>query len=80
MTEKFGKKTAWFILLLIAAAVVAMVFTPVYFIKPFSAQTETQVADFIFVKELVAGFDDCFCVGGNRFSGFYLEKFKALVR
>jgi hypothetical protein len=40
---KLGCKSAWFILLVMAAAVVAIVFTPVYFIKPFSAQTETQV-------------------------------------
>jgi hypothetical protein len=50
MTDKFGNKSAWFILLLIAAAVVAMVFTPVYFIKPFSAQTERQVEISYFLK------------------------------
>jgi amino acid transporter len=43
MREKFGNKTAWFVLLVIVAAVVAMVFTPVWFIKPFNAQTERQV-------------------------------------
>lgn len=40
---KFGNKTAWLILLLITALTVAIVFTPVWFIKPFSAQTERQV-------------------------------------
>ena len=43
MKNKFGNKTAWLILLLIAAAAVAMVFVPVWFIKPFSAQTQTQI-------------------------------------
>lgn len=43
MPKKFGNKTAWLILLLITAATVAIVFTPVWFIKPFSAQTERQV-------------------------------------
>ncbi len=50
MIGKFGNKTAWFILLLIVAAVVAVVFTPVWFIKPFSAQTETQVEISYFLK------------------------------
>ncbi len=43
MSIKLGYKTAWFILLLIVAAVVAMVFTPIWLIKPFSAQTARQV-------------------------------------
>jgi len=43
MPKKFGNKTAWFVLLLITAATVAIVFTPVWFIKPFSAQTARQV-------------------------------------
>jgi len=43
MNSKFGNKTAWLILLLLAAATVAMVFTPVWLIKPFSAQTARQV-------------------------------------
>ena len=47
---KFGNKTAWFILLLIAAAVVAMVFIPVYLIQPFAAQTENQVTLSYFLK------------------------------
>lgn len=34
---------AWLVLLIITALVVAMVFTPVWFIKPFSAQTERQI-------------------------------------
>lgn len=41
--SKFGNKTAWLILLLLTAATVGLVFTPVWFIKPFSAQTERQV-------------------------------------
>ena len=40
---KLGYKTAWLILILIAAAVAVMVFTPVWLIKPFSAQTERQI-------------------------------------
>lgn len=40
---KFGNKTAWLILLLITALTGAIVFTPVWFIKPFSAQTERQI-------------------------------------
>ncbi len=43
MKNKFGNKTAWLLLLLLAAAVAAMVFVPVWFIKPFSAQTERQI-------------------------------------
>jgi len=43
MARKFGNKTAWFILLIITTAVVAMVFIPVWFIKPFSAQTARQI-------------------------------------
>ena len=43
MLGKFGNKTAWLILLLLTALVVAMVFTPVWFIKPFSAQTARQI-------------------------------------
>jgi amino acid transporter len=37
--SKFGNKTAWLILLFITVATVAIVFTPVWLIKPFSAQT-----------------------------------------
>jgi hypothetical protein len=43
MLEKFGNKTAWLILLLLTAAAVAMVFTPVWLIKPFSAQTARAI-------------------------------------
>jgi hypothetical protein len=43
MLEKFGNKTAWLVLLLLTAATVAMVFTPVWLIQPFSAQTARQV-------------------------------------
>ena len=50
MRKKSGYKTAWFILVLIVAAVVAMVFAPVWFIKPFSAQTENQIAVSYFLK------------------------------
>jgi hypothetical protein len=41
--SKFGNKTAWLILLLITAATVAVVFTPVWLIKPFSAQTARAI-------------------------------------
>lgn len=41
--SKFGNKTAWLILLLITILTIAIVFTPVWFIKPFSAQTERQI-------------------------------------
>jgi hypothetical protein len=41
--SKFGNKTAWLILLLLTAATVAVVFTPVWLIKPFSAQTARQI-------------------------------------
>ena len=41
--SKFGNKTAWLILLILTAAAVAMVFTPVWLIKPFSAQTARAV-------------------------------------
>jgi len=47
---KFGNKTAWLILLLITALTVAMVFTPVWFIKPFSAQTKKQIEISYFLK------------------------------
>lgn len=47
---KFGNKTAWLILLLITALTVAIVFTPVWFIKPFSAQTERQIEISYFLK------------------------------
>ena len=50
MTFKFGMKTAWLILLAIVLLVVAMVFTPVWFIKPFSAQTEKQLEISYFLK------------------------------
>jgi len=43
MLEKFGNKTAWLVLLLLTAIVVAMVFTPVWLIKPFSAQTSRAI-------------------------------------
>ena len=41
--SKFGNKTAWLILLLMTAGTFAMVFTPVWLIKPFSAQTARQI-------------------------------------
>ena len=50
MTFKFGLKTAWLILLAIVLLVVAIVFTPVWFIKPFSAQTEKQLEISYFFK------------------------------
>ena len=50
MKSKFGLKTAWLILLAIVLLVVAMVFTPVWFIKPFSAQTEKQLEISYFFK------------------------------
>ena len=50
MTLKFGVKTAWLILLAIVLLVVAIVFTPVWFIKPFSAQTERQVEISYFLR------------------------------
>ena len=50
MTFKFGMKTAWLILLAIVLLVVAIVFTPVWFIKPFSAQTEKQLEISYFFK------------------------------
>lgn len=40
---KLGYKTAWLLLLLITAIVFALVFTPAWWIKPFSAQTEKQL-------------------------------------
>ena len=43
MLEKFGNKMAWLVLLLLTAATVAMVFTPVWLIKPFSAQTARAI-------------------------------------
>lgn len=50
MSVKFSYKTAWLFLLLITAIVVAIVFTPVWFIKPFSPQTEKQLAISYFLK------------------------------
>ena len=50
MTFKFGMKTAWLILLAIVSLVIAIVFTPVWFIKPFSAQTEKQLEISYFFK------------------------------
>lgn len=50
MLEKLGNKTAWLILLVITAAVAAMVFTPVWLIKPFSAQTARQIEISYFLK------------------------------
>jgi hypothetical protein len=41
--SKFGNKTAWLILLLLTAGTIAMVFTPVWLIKPFSAQNARQI-------------------------------------
>ena len=41
--SKFGNKTAWLILLVLTAGTVAMVFTPVWLIKPFSAQTARAI-------------------------------------
>ncbi len=43
MNSKFGNKTAWLILLIITVATIAIVFTPVWLIQPFAAQTERQV-------------------------------------
>jgi thiol:disulfide interchange protein len=43
MPKKMGYKTAWFILLLIVVAAVAMVAIPVWLIQPFAAQTERHV-------------------------------------
>lgn len=43
MFEKFGNKTAWLLLLFLAAVTVAIVFTPVWLIKPFSAQSERAI-------------------------------------
>ena len=48
--KKFGNKTAWLILLLITVLTFAIVFTPVWFIKPFSAQTERQIEISYFLK------------------------------
>ncbi len=50
MKSKFGLKTAWLILLAIVLLVVELVFTPVWFIKPFSAQTEKQLEISYFFK------------------------------
>ncbi len=47
---KLGYKTAWLCLLLLTAVVVAIVFTPVWFIKPFSPQTEKQLAISYFLR------------------------------
>lgn len=47
---KFGNKTAWLILLLITILTIVMVFTPVWFIKPFSAQTQRQIEISYFLK------------------------------
>lgn len=47
---KLGYKTAWLILLLITAIVFALVFTPVWLIKPFSAQTEKQLEISYFLR------------------------------
>ena len=41
--SRFGNKTAWLILLILTAITVAMVFTPVWLIKPFSAQTARAI-------------------------------------
>jgi hypothetical protein len=43
MLEKFGNKTAWLVLLLLTAAAVGIVFTPVWLIKPFSAQSARAI-------------------------------------
>ncbi len=43
MKFKSGLKTAWLILTAIVLFAAVMVFTPVWFIKPFSAQTEKQL-------------------------------------
>ncbi len=50
MTVKFSNKAAWLILLSITTTIVAMVFMPVWFIKPFSAQTEKQLEISYFLK------------------------------
>lgn len=43
MAVKVGNKTAWLLLLLLTAATVAIVFTPVWLIQPFAAQTPRAV-------------------------------------
>ena len=50
MKFNFGLKTAWLILLTILLLAGLMVFTPVWFIKPFSAQTTRQVEISYFLK------------------------------
>jgi len=47
---KIGYKTAWLTLILITAIVFAIVFTPVWFIKPFSPQTEKQLEISYFLR------------------------------
>ncbi len=41
--NNIGYKTAWFVLLIVVVATVAMVFTPVWLIQPFAAQTGMAV-------------------------------------
>ena len=43
MKDKFGYQAAWLILLAIAALAAAVVFIPIWLIKPFSPQTERQI-------------------------------------
>lgn len=50
MKIKFELKTAWLILTAIMLFVVVIVFTPVWFIKPFSAQTEKQLEISYFLR------------------------------
>lgn len=50
MSGKFGNKTAWLFLLLITAITFAVVFTPVWLIQPFAAQTERQLEISYFLK------------------------------
>ena len=50
MKFKFGLKTAWLILTAIMLLAAVIIFTPVWFIKPFSAQTEKQLEISYFLR------------------------------
>jgi hypothetical protein len=78
--SKFGNKTAWLILLLITGAVVAMVFTPVWLIKPFSAQTARAIDVSYVLRGWSPWLTICFAFGAIALAVFIWRNAKRWYR
>lgn len=77
---KFGNKTAWLILLLITAATFIIVFTPVWLIQPFAAQTERQLEISYFLKSWSAVLTVIFALAAIALSVFIFRNAARLLK